>query len=66
MPLAALFKLLLPPSEGGTFNLSPDRQHIAIIQPGTYNQTDGKISLVDNSGQNRQDILNFPRSQHRI
>lgn len=54
------FQLLLPPSEGGLFDLSPDRQHIAIIQSGTYNQTEGKISLVDHSGQSRQDILNFP------
>ncbi len=54
------FQLLLPPSEAGLFNLSSDSQYIAMTQPGTYDQTDGKISLVDNSGQSRQDILNFP------
>ncbi len=52
-------ELLLPPSEGGFFNLSPDNQHIAIIQSGSYGESDGKISLVDSSGQGRQDILTF-------
>jgi len=54
------FKLLLPPSEGGLFNISPDGQHIAIVQSGTYGTADGKISLIDVEGQSRQDVLTFP------
>ncbi|MEP6988896.1 MAG: hypothetical protein ABI970_25060, partial [Chloroflexota bacterium] len=52
-------KLLLPPSQAGSFNLSPDSQHIAIIQSGTYGAVDGKIILADKEGQNSQEIMTF-------
>ncbi|MBI1282276.1 MAG: hypothetical protein GC179_29390 [Anaerolineaceae bacterium] len=53
------FQLLLPPSEAGLFSISPDGQHIALVQSGAYDKTDGKISLVDQDGQNRQDVMAF-------
>jgi len=53
------FKLLIPPQEAGLFSLSPDRQHVAIIQAGTYGAVDGKIVLFDQAGENRQEIMTF-------
>ena len=53
------YKQLLPSSQAGSFNLSPNHQHIAIVQSGTYGAVDGKISLVDGAGQNRKAVMNF-------
>ncbi len=57
---ARTFKQLLPSQQGGYFSVSPDGQHIVIIQSGEYGKKDGTISLVDKAGQNRLDILSFP------
>ncbi|MBZ0277140.1 MAG: hypothetical protein K8I60_13400, partial [Anaerolineae bacterium] len=43
--------LILPRTEGGSFSISPDRQQIAVVYPGTYGQRDGRIRLVDPLGQ---------------
>lgn len=56
--LPALTNSLSPHRTQGTSSL-PDGQHIAIVQPGAYDAVDGKISLVDNAGQNRLELLNF-------
>jgi hypothetical protein len=39
--------LILPPSEGGRFAFSPDKQHIAIVSGGTYGRQDGAIRVID-------------------
>jgi len=39
--------MLLPPGEGGAFSISPDRQHIAVMNPGTYGEADGFIHLIE-------------------
>jgi len=54
------YKQLLPSPQAGRFTLSPDGNHIAIIQPGAYNTTDGTITLVNGNGQNRLTLLNYP------
>ncbi len=54
------YKQLLPSPQAGRFTLSPDGNHIAIIQPGAYNTTDGTITLVGGNGQNRLTLLNYP------
>lgn len=53
------FKLLIPPQEAGVFSISPDQQHIAIVQAGTYGAVDGKIILTNQDGENRQEIMTF-------
>jgi hypothetical protein len=52
-------KLLIPTTQGGPFNLSPDKEHIAIVQSGTYGAVDGKISLIDKEGQSLQEMMTF-------
>ena len=39
--------LILPRTEGGQFAISPDREHIAVVYPGTYGRQDGRISVID-------------------
>ncbi len=39
--------LLLSSGEGGAFSLSPDRQHIALIQSGLYGELQGQIRFMD-------------------
>lgn len=39
--------LLLGPGRGGRFVISPDRQRIALVYPGTYGRQDGRISVTD-------------------
>ncbi len=39
--------LILPGTEGGAFTFSLDRQHIAVVYPGTYGRQDGRIRLID-------------------
>lgn len=38
---------MLPPGEGGVLSISPDRQLLAITQPGVYGEASGSIQLVD-------------------
>ncbi len=57
---AKSYKQILPSGQAGSFSVSQDSQHIAIIQSGAYNTVDGKISLVDPKGENRLDALSFP------
>jgi Tol biopolymer transport system component len=57
---ARTYKQLLPSPQAGSFTLSPDGNHITIVQPGAYNTTDGTITFVDSNGQNRLTPLNFP------
>jgi hypothetical protein len=38
---------LLSSDEGGAFSISPDRQHLALIQPGLYGETSGQIRFMD-------------------
>lgn len=42
--------LILPRSQGGQFTFSPDRQHIAVVYPGTYGRQDGRIKVIDPLG----------------
>ncbi len=53
-------KLLLPSPQAGLFNVSPDRQHIALVQAGVYGTTDGIVNLVDKDAQNRREVMIFP------
>lgn len=51
--------LILPPSEGGRFTFSPDRQHIIVVYPGTYGRRDGRIRVLDPLGQRQDNLLFF-------
>ena len=51
--------LLLPPGEGGAFSISPDRQHIALIQAGLYEETQGNIRFMDTQTDVLQEVLSF-------
>jgi hypothetical protein len=51
--------MLLPAGEGGAFSLSPDRQHLALIQPGLYGETQGHIRLMDTQTNGLQAGLSF-------
>lgn len=39
--------LILPAGEGGRMTISPDKDWIAVVYPGTYGRQDGRISVVD-------------------
>jgi hypothetical protein len=39
--------LILNPTEGGRFSISPDKQTIAVVYPGTYGRQDGRIAALD-------------------
>lgn len=39
--------LILPATEGGRFHISPDKQTIVVVYPGTYGQQDGRIAALD-------------------
>jgi hypothetical protein len=39
--------LILAPTEGGRFSISPDKQTIVIVYPGTYGRQDGRIAALD-------------------
>jgi hypothetical protein len=51
--------LILPPSEGGAFTFSPDRQHIVTVYAGTYNRRDAVIRVLDPLGQSQANLLFF-------
>lgn len=57
---AKTYRQILPSGQAGSFSTSPDGQHIAILQPGTFNTADATISLIDPQGDNRLDVLSFP------
>jgi hypothetical protein len=57
---AKSYKQILSSGQAGSFSVSPDGQHIAIMQSGAYNTAEGKISLVDQKGESRIDVLSFP------
>jgi Tol biopolymer transport system component len=50
---------LLAPGDGGAFTFSPDARHIAIIFPGTYGETDGRIHLSDIATTEAQNSFSF-------
>jgi hypothetical protein len=56
---AHTYTQIMPSPQAGMFAVSPDKQQIAIVQSGTYGAVDGKISLVDKSGQHRQDVMTY-------
>ncbi len=39
--------LILPRTEGGRFYISPNKEFIAVVYPGTYDVRDGRISVID-------------------
>ncbi len=39
--------LIRAPAEGGNFSFDPQREHIILVYPGTYNVRDGRISMID-------------------
>ncbi len=51
--------LILPPTEGGAFTFSPDRQLMVTVYPGTYNRRDGVIRVLDPLGQSQDNLLFF-------
>lgn len=51
--------LLLRPSDGGQFVISPDRQQIVVVYAGTYGRRDGRIRVVDLLGQTKTNLLFF-------
>ncbi|MCB9452944.1 MAG: PD40 domain-containing protein [Anaerolineaceae bacterium] len=52
--------LILPRTDGGQFAISPDRQLIAVVYPGTYGRQDGRIRIVDPLGlRDARDLLFF-------
>lgn len=52
--------LLLNPGEGGRISISPDKQQIAVVYPGTYGRQDGRIRVVDPLAQDApRDLLYF-------
>ncbi|MGB1287917.1 MAG: TolB family protein [Aggregatilineales bacterium] len=38
---------ILAPGDGGRFQISPDKQWVAVTSPGTYGNQDGRIRLLD-------------------
>lgn len=51
--------MLLPAGEGGAFSISPDRQHLALIQPGIYGETQGQIRFMDTQTDLLAEALSF-------
>ncbi len=51
--------LLLRPTEGGSFALSPDGEYIAVVYSGTYGRQDGRIRVIDRLGRERPRNLLF-------
>jgi hypothetical protein len=51
--------LLLVPGEGGAFSISPDRQHIATVYPGTYGTQDAVIRITDPLARATDELLFF-------
>jgi hypothetical protein len=51
--------LILNPGDGGRITLSPNRQQIAVVYPGTYGVQDGRIRVVDLLGQEQGNLLFF-------
>lgn len=51
--------LMLPATEGGAFAFSPDRQHIAVVYPGTYGRQDGSIRVIDPLAFENESLLFF-------
>ena len=51
--------LILPATEGGAFTFSPDRQHIAVVYPGTYGRQDGRIRVIDPLAFENESLLFF-------
>jgi Tol biopolymer transport system component len=50
---------LLPPGEGGSISISPDKQRIALVYPGNYGVQDGRIRVIDLLAQARDDLFYF-------
>lgn len=51
--------LMLRPTEGGSFALSPDGQRIAVVYAGTYGRQDGRIRVIDRLGREQPRNLLF-------
>jgi hypothetical protein len=52
--------MLLPPGEGGAFSFSPDRQHLAVMNPGIYDGDEGFIHILDAQTAIQENLLSFP------
>lgn len=50
---------LLGPGDGGSINISPDNQWIALVYPGNYGVQDGRIRVIDPLAQSRDDLFFF-------
>ncbi len=52
--------MLLPPSEGGAFTISPDRKWIAVVSAGHYDHEDAQVRLLNTETDEARDIIAFP------
>jgi hypothetical protein len=51
---------LLPPGEGGAFTLNPSRTRLALVLPGAYGQTEGRLRVLEAASSQTVDLLTFP------
>lgn len=50
-PASSSPALILPRGAGGQFAISPDRQHVAVVYPGQYDNERGRIHVIDPLGE---------------
>ncbi len=48
---------VLPAGEGGRIHISPDQQHMLLIHPGRYGETEGRIQLYNPQMQDEPRLL---------
>ncbi|MDX1990893.1 MAG: hypothetical protein SF029_00795 [bacterium] len=58
--LSATVIQLLPPGEGGAFTLNPSGNRLALVLPGAYRQTEGRIRVFEVASGEMVDLLTFP------
>ncbi|MCA9912277.1 MAG: hypothetical protein KC496_02975 [Anaerolineae bacterium] len=52
---------LLPNGDGGRIRISPDKQHVLLINPGIYGERDGRIQIYDPQTDTApRDLLTYP------
>jgi Tol biopolymer transport system component len=51
---------IFPPGQGGAFTFGPDGRYAALVTPGQYDQSEGKVTLFDLSTGKRLTVLSFP------
>lgn len=52
---------VLPSGAGGRIHISPDHQHILLVNPGRYGESEGRIRLYNpQTGESPRDLLTYP------